>query len=208
MPPTIHGVISLSAVRTWWVATGHRSRLTSALTPKMRRFDGLVMDVGGGRDAPHDEAWPASARRVRIDITPTHRPDIQADAVALPIGDAGADGVLMVEVLEHLPNPGAAIAEARRVLRSGGILLGSAPFVWPVHGDPHDFFRFSEDGLRILLRDFSAVHIEPIGSAKSSAWVLLSSTSRAARVFNPLFRDVGRRPDPRAPEGYVFMARA
>jgi hypothetical protein len=92
------------------------------------------------------------------------------------------------------------------VLRPGGTFLGSAPFVWPIHGDPHDYFRFSADGLRTVLQAFSDVQIVPLGNAVGSAWLLVSSRSQALRVFNPVMRRLGTRTDPRCPEGYVFTA--
>ena len=50
-----------------------------------------------------------------------------ASADALPFPPAGFDAVTMLDVLEHVPNEQAALAEVARVMRSGGVLILSVP---------------------------------------------------------------------------------
>jgi ubiquinone/menaquinone biosynthesis C-methylase UbiE len=52
---------------------------------------------------------------------------IEADIEALPFADATFGTVLCTEVLEHVPDPAAALREFQRVVRPGGILIGSVP---------------------------------------------------------------------------------
>lgn len=197
---------NVAETREWWTRTGHRQRLTRAIVPRIATLRGTVLDVGGGREAAHDVAWDPSVRRIRLDLMTTHHPDLCGDALALPFADGTVDGVAMFEVLEHVADPARAVREVHRALRPGGTFLGSAPFIWPIHGDPHDYFRFAADGLRSLLEMFSEAELTPMGNAPGAAWILLTSRSRTARVFNPLFRGLGARPDPGCPEGYVFSA--
>lgn len=50
------------------------------------------------------------------------------DVTALDFGDSQLDAVLCLDVLEHVPSHQAALAEFRRVLRPGGLLLLTVPF--------------------------------------------------------------------------------
>jgi SAM-dependent methyltransferase len=52
---------------------------------------------------------------------------LKGDAAALPVPDACADAVLILDVLEHVAVPEVAVAEAHRVLRPGGVLIASVP---------------------------------------------------------------------------------
>jgi SAM-dependent methyltransferase len=198
---------SLDRLRVAWTRTAQRERLTAALGPILSEIRGTVLDVGGGRTAPHDTSWRDDVRRIRLDLSPVHRPDAIADAGRLPVRDGGADAVVLIELLEHVPVPQAVIDEARRTLRRGGILVVSAPFIAPLHGDPGDYFRFSAFGLRHLVRAFEDVRVIGFGNHWSASWALVSARSRSLRVANPVFRRLGRRTDPRTPQGHVVIAR-
>ena len=89
--------------------------------------------------------------------------DTKGDLLALPFIDATFDGVVLTEVLEHCVDPKAAIAEVGRILKPGGLLLVTSPFLWPDHrtADYADYWRFTEQGWRLLLADFVDVTITP-----------------------------------------------
>lgn len=61
-------------------------------------------------------------------------PLLQGDGTALPVAGRSVDAVVLLDVLEHSPAPGALLAEARRVLRPGGLLLLSVPYRGPLAG--------------------------------------------------------------------------
>lgn len=60
-----------------------------------------------------------------------------------------------MSVLEHSRRPWKLAANLERVLKPGGTLLLTVPFVWRVHGYPRDYWRFSKDGVRALFSHIS-----------------------------------------------------
>jgi ubiquinone/menaquinone biosynthesis C-methylase UbiE len=69
----------------------------------------------------------------------TSRIDIVSNIISIPVSDESFDVVLCSEVLEHIPNPVAAIKEFSRILKPGGILLVTAPFCSLTHFAPYHF---------------------------------------------------------------------
>jgi ubiquinone/menaquinone biosynthesis C-methylase UbiE len=67
------------------------------------------------------------------------RLDIVSDITAIPVADGSFDAVLCSEVLEHLPRPEAALRELARILRPGGRLILTAPFISLTHFAPYHF---------------------------------------------------------------------
>jgi SAM-dependent methyltransferase len=91
-----------------------------------------VLDVGGG-DGRLARLLPAlSIRCLLVDISPAMlalapRPALRADGARLPVADECADAVAALYTLYHYDDPVAPIAEARRVLRPGGLFAACAP---------------------------------------------------------------------------------
>lgn len=123
---------------------------------------GLVLDIGCA--SRWVERWlPHDCNYVGIDYPITGRnlyhskPDVFADAKALPLRNEIFDTVVMLEVMEHLRHPREALSEAARVLRPRGKILLSMPFLYPVHDAPHDYQRLTIHG---LIRDIEAAGLE------------------------------------------------
>jgi len=68
----------------------------------------------------------------------------------LPFEDDSLDFVVCTQVLEHVSDPERHLREMARVLQRGGKLLLTLPFVWEQHEVPHDYYRFTEFGVRHL----------------------------------------------------------
>ena len=128
----------------YYLGTSYRrKRVDADLQAAAALFAGTVLDVGGGRRRGAFRP-PAGARWIEADLDPAKRPRVAADVHALPFRDGTFDAVKATEILEHVADVGKALAECRRVLRSGGRLVITAPFLERLHGDPDDYARYAE----------------------------------------------------------------
>lgn len=128
--------------------------LLYCLTQTRKFARGRVLDVGCGRK-PYQTFFPHTDY---IGIDWSHnlhasRPEAYADAQYIPFAAATFDTVICTEVIEHLPDPALALQNIARVLRPGGHLILSAPFVQTLHEVPFDFFRFTPIGLHHLVKE-------------------------------------------------------
>ena len=101
-----------------------------------------------------------------VDLTSAKSPDVQADARSLPFRDRSFDAVVCSEVLQFVPDPAVVLAEIHRTLREGGRVCICVPFLFPQHGDPIDYARYTDaywrDRLAVL--GFSVEVVERQGA--------------------------------------------
>jgi SAM-dependent methyltransferase len=92
------------------------------------------------------------------------RVDLVGTAYKIPADDGSFDSALCTSVLEHLEEPELALRECHRILRSGGMAIYSIPFIWHLHEEPRDFYRFSKYGLKYMFEKagFEIAEIEPL----------------------------------------------
>ncbi len=76
--------------------------------------------------------------------------DVVGDIHLLPFKNETFDAIISIVVFEHLKNPFKAMRELSKVLKKDGTMLVVFPFVWELHQEPYDFFRFSEYGFKEL----------------------------------------------------------
>jgi len=129
------------------------------------------MDVGA-KDGRYRSLVPAT-EYLTLDIRPESGADIVGDVHDIPRGSDSLDTVLATEVLEHCYDPARAVREIHRVLRPGGVCVLSTRFIHAYHPDPHDYFRFSRDGLELVFQNFSRVEITALGNRLQSIWMML-----------------------------------
>jgi SAM-dependent methyltransferase len=89
--------------------------------------------------------------------------DVILDLHNIDLPSNSAATILLLETLEHTEFPRKAIEECFRVLQPNGILIISAPFDIPIHNCPNDYWRFTMDGFRSLLKPFETSMVYSIG---------------------------------------------
>ena len=146
-----------------------------------------VLDVGCGTQ-PYRSRFP-QASFVGIDVEVSGRsadakqPDVYFDGLHIPFANDEFGLVMCIEVLEHAIEPTVLLSEMQRVLRPGGRLVLSTPFMWGEHEAPFDFRRYSANGLRRVVEQagFRVERQEKMVVGRHAINALLRGEIKAAR---------------------------
>jgi SAM-dependent methyltransferase len=170
-----------------------------ALRELGQQVRGLTLDIGAGTQAVR-RYLSDECRYVSLDYYKTAvnwydtRPQLYGDGQQLPIRAESIDTALLLDVLEHLPQPEMCVAEIWRVLRPGGTFIVRVPFLYPLHDAPYDFHRWTIYGLQALAQRHQfevkseVIRGHPLESAALLANLSLSKTAlNWFRAKNPLF---------------------
>lgn len=141
----------------------------SATQPFMSKYcRGITLDAGSGRGTWKDLIGKTAEIYESIDIAPRgdSRPTWVGDIMHMSeVPDGRYDTVVSHQVLEHVRDPRRALEEFNRVLKIGGHIIISVPHLSRRHELPHDFFRFTQEGMVALAEDtgFEVVDVQPYG---------------------------------------------
>jgi SAM-dependent methyltransferase len=117
---------------------------------------GDVLDFGCGQK-PYQQLFNNVSNYVGVDIEESghdhtnSKVDYFWDGKTLPFKNESFDNVVAFEVLEHVFEVDNALTELHRVLKPGGGLLVSTPFMYREHEGPFDAARYTSWGMNHLL---------------------------------------------------------
>jgi len=109
--------------------------------------DKVIINIGSGPHILREDV-------INLDIYPYRGVSITASAEKLPIADGSVDVVVCDNLLEHVEGAERAIKEIVRVLKTGGQAYIGTPFMNGFHSSPNDFYRWTHEGLRVVLLPF------------------------------------------------------
>ena len=204
----------------WWFPDHlHVQPLWQHLQQAAQYASGTLLDLGCG-NAPY-RIWfgPRTTQYITADYPPVSPGVMVAcNSLELPFRARRFDTVLCTQVLEHVPKPWLMAEEVGRVLKPGGILILSCPQYWPLHEEPHDFFRFTVYGLQALFPKTGWDWLEH--QQQGSTWAVIGSAlwqsfhqfGRGKRLIalllNPIFLRLDRLwPDRRETTNHLIVLR-
>jgi SAM-dependent methyltransferase len=198
---------NLRRLHEWTLASGDRIAVEAfdlawdrILTP---RISGSVLHVGSKASildaaAPWRAVLPGS-RVIGMDLSAGDNVDVVCDIQA-PVQEIrrrcsvrSFDAVICAHVLEHLPRPWEAARNLQYLLRPGGTLLVTVPWVQGYHEFPEDYWRMSFAGLRALLPDIEPELEFYSGASEEQGYRLLwngvpEHSTRTCRIERNLFQ--------------------
>ncbi len=92
---------------------------------------------------------------VGCDMRPGPGVDLVQNLHNLDLVDETVGTAICMDTLEHVEYPRQAISELHRVLAPNGILIMSSVMNFPIHGYPNDYWRFTPEGFKSLLKNFN-----------------------------------------------------
>lgn len=129
-------------------------------------YKGRVVDLGCGNAPYKADILKVAREYIGVDWKQSFHDQSHVDVFCdlsgkLSLEDDYADTVVSFAVMEHVPEPSLFLSECHRILRPGGSLFITVPFMWHVHEAPHDYYRYTRYGLQYLLvkNGFSEIQI-------------------------------------------------
>lgn len=121
------------------------------------------------------------------------------DLRRIDLPDNSIKTAFCLEVLEHVDDVHMAVSELHRVMTSDGVLIISVPMNIKIHGSPHDYWRFTPEGLNYLLKMFDHRFIGTVGrdDYPDNILAVASKSPIDMSAFELAFSDYSRRWTPR-----------
>lgn len=146
-----------------------RNMLRKAIGIRAEKYlEGRLVDIGCGTKQYQYLVEPYVIEHIGIDHKQTLHDmsniDIFGTAYDMPVKNNSFDSALCTEVLEHLEEPAEFIQECWRILKPNSNAIFTSPFIWHLHEEPRDFFRYSPHGLKYLFESngFEVIEISPL----------------------------------------------
>jgi SAM-dependent methyltransferase len=147
---------------------------------------GRLLDLGCGNAPLFDVYRHLVAETICVDWSNTLHPnqfiDLSLDLnEPLPFDDESFDTILLTDVLEHIAEPAQLMREIGRLLRPRGKLILGVPFLYSLHEQPHDYYRYTEYALRRFckLSELAVLQLKPYGGL-TDVFIDLTSKGIAA----------------------------
>lgn len=190
-----------------------RTCIWNAVQASAPKFSGHLLDVGCGRMPYKDFLLKNNyiTKYTGLDIETALvyeegvKPDFTWDGVTMPFADNSFDTLMATEVLEHCPDPARIVNEMKRVLKPGGLIFFTVPFLWYLHEVPHDEYRYTPFALE---RIFTGCGMEEVKIAAHGGWDMAmaqmlglwiaftkrgKSQKRWSRFLNPFIKKLMKR---------------
>lgn len=150
------------------------SSILRALKEFLPQCKGVFLDIGCGEIAYKNLILENAEKYIRLDIEDSLnqkiKPDIFWDRRHIPLADDSADCVLAIELFQQLSDIETVLKEIMRVLKRGGKLFFTVPFLWPLHDMPNDEYRYTPVSLQrhLFNAGFDDVQIRALGGWDAS----------------------------------------
>ena len=185
-----------------------RRSLDKNIEPILKKYSkGKVLDIGALHQ-PYMKSIKYTNYKV-LDIQKRKGVDIVEDIHKTKLNNNSFDTVVATEVFEHLYNPFLAQTQVRRILKKGGYLIASVPFSYQIHGAPHDYYRYTQFGLKELFKDFSKVQIIPHGNRFFVILDMIGGSNRIFKLLVQIFKIIPHfdNRNTKIPFGYIIIAK-
>lgn len=150
---------------------------------------GRVLDLGAGMAKYKKIIEKHAMDYIACDVKKNENINMICDVTNLSFSPESFDTVISTQVFEHVDNPFIVAQEIKKVLKTGGNAIVTAPFMFPYHADPKDNFRFSREGLGEI---FKSTSFEIIDSGIYGGFFMVLSEMIHFSWFNPYKRKSGK----------------
>lgn len=178
----------LAPIHPTWQSSKSRNRAQLFLVNEKARIpEGLRLNVGSG-------ARRFAVSTINIDLLAGDEVDVLGDLLCLPVQNESVDSVICTGVLEHVANPGLAVKEIYRILKPGGRVFFEVPFMQTYHASPQDYYRWTPDGLRQILKDFILLEWHTAaGPGSALAWIFQETMAMTFSMNSTVLYKIGLR---------------
>jgi ubiquinone/menaquinone biosynthesis C-methylase UbiE len=138
----------------------------ATLEENIEYIKGSVLDLGCGRSKYKHIVLANAGSYLGVDkYKYGNNVEIVADAQQVPFSDNSFDTILCLQVLEHVSSPIKVVNECYRVLKLGGKVIITTPWIYPYHGEPEDYYRYSRTALEFMFSNsgFEILKLESKG---------------------------------------------
>lgn len=161
-----------------------RRRIKKCMESIFDRENDKILDIGCGDRPFYKEV--IKGKVYGFDIIPSDYTHFVGNADNLPFKPKMFDKVILANSLYYFENPFKVIESIHSILKPKGILFISVPFFYPIHDIPDDKYRFTEFGLRTMLKDkFDIKKIESIGGFFTIPSVIIHSLLKGIPLVAP-----------------------